>query len=99
VPEKLWVVGVAAFQRGPRRVAAVGLVGLAATGIVLSHRSPESQTWSSRADTSSVLLSLEHLLVIVMVLLLIARSVVMPRPARHCCCRTSTSRSGSRRSS
>jgi len=72
---------VNAFQSRFRWVAYACVAGLVVTGILLSRRSPEFQSWFAWADTYSVLLSLKHLLVIVMVVVVIARSVLMAQNA------------------
>ncbi|MBN2205583.1 MAG: CopD family protein [Thermoleophilia bacterium] len=72
---------VSAFQSRFRWVAYVCIAGLVVTGVLLSRRSPEFQSWFAWADTYSVLLSLKHLLVIVMVVIVIVRSVLMAQTA------------------
>jgi putative copper export protein len=72
---------VNAFQRRYRWFAYVCIGGLGVTGVLLSRRSPEFQSWFTWADTYSVLLSLKHLLVIVMVVIVIVRSALMAQKA------------------
>ena len=72
---------VNAFQSRFRWFAYVCIAGLLVTGVLLSRRSPEFQSWFAWADTYSVLLSLKHLLVIVMVVAVIVRSVLMAQTA------------------
>jgi len=70
---------VSAFQERFRWFAYVCIVGLVATGVLLSRNSPGFRSWFSWADSYSVLLSLKHLLVIIMVVIVIVRSVFMTR--------------------
>lgn len=72
---------VSAFQERFRWFAYVSIVGLLVTGVLLSRHSPEFRSWFSWADSYSVLLSLKHLLVIVMVVIVIVRSVFMTQKA------------------
>ena len=68
---------VSAFQNRFRWFTYICIVGLAVTGVLLARRSPEFQSFFAWGDTYSVLLSLKHILVIVMVLIVIARSVFL----------------------
>ncbi len=70
---------VNAFQRRYRWVVLVCIVGLAWTGVFLSRRSPEFHAWFSWDDTYSMVLSLKHVLVIVMVLIVALRLVLTGR--------------------
>lgn len=68
---------VSAFQNRFRWFTYICVVGLAVTGVLLARRSPEFQSFFAWGDTYSVLLSVKHILVIVMVLIVIVRSVFL----------------------
>lgn len=68
---------VAAFQDRYRWFAYVCIAGLVITGILQSQRSSEFQSFFAWSDTYSLLLSLKHVLIIIMVVIVIARSVFL----------------------
>lgn len=68
---------VSVFQNSFRWVAYVCIIGLMATGVLLSRRNPAFEGFFSWADTYGVLLSLKHVLVLIMVLGVIARTTFL----------------------
>jgi len=68
---------MSAFQSRYRWFAYVCIVGLAVTGFLLSRRSPEFQAFFAWDDTYSILLSVKHILMIIMVVIVLVRSVAL----------------------
>ena len=68
-----------AIQKRLSVLVYVSIVGLILTGLLLSNRSPAFQGLFSFGNTYSMVLSLKHILVLVMVAVALIRSLVLGR--------------------
>ncbi len=68
---------ISAFQNRFRWFTSICVVGLVVTGVLLARRNPGFTSFFAWDDSYSALLSLKHILVIVMVLIVVARSVFL----------------------
>ncbi|MGC9347403.1 MAG: CopD family protein [Anaerolineae bacterium] len=71
-----------AIQQRLSVVVYVSIVGLAATGMLLSNRSPDFTSLFGFSTAYSTLLSVKHLAVVAMVAIALVRSLVLPRMQR-----------------
>lgn len=57
----------------------ISIIGLTVTGILLSKQAPNYQTAFSFANTYSILVSVKHILIILMVLITLTKSLILDR--------------------